>query len=454
VFAAYLFELSQWPRALLHDDSPEGARARATLGQVTDLLRGFRGRGGVADGEGAAEFLRYVALAIESGRLETGTTTSPPRRPDAVNVLTMHGSKGLQWPVVFVPHQVEDTWKPSNEGDLPLPGFLPRDKDPLDSDEFEEACLLYVALTRAQNRLFVSSARQGRFVGGREVRPHPLIAGVRQALEASSGTIEFIEVGDRCCSAESVAPAGGHGQTTVYAPYRFEDAVPHRLLEMYAGCGLKFLFHYVYRLDDGENRFRVFGKVVHRAMQRIAGAVAQGTVPSDQEVERMFGLLWEKATGGAQDAGSLYVARGLQALQAFRDRLRPGEPVTIGYEATFLVEGRLVSLRIDELCNDGSRWVVRKHHLSKPSTRHGKDKFFLGLQLANRQNNLRAPRTVLDYPLERKEEFVATPYGDRVAAHQNDITAAIAAIESGEFPPAPSAFKCRNCAFNLVCPAS
>ena len=97
---------------------------------------------------------------------------------------------------------------------------------------------------------------------------------------------------------------------------------------------------------------------------------------------------------------------------------------------------------------------MRKHHLSKPSTRHGKDKFFLGLQLANRQNNLRAPKVLLDYPLERREEFVAPPDGDRVAAHQNDIAAAIAAIESGEFPPAPSAFKCRNCAFNLVCPAS
>jgi DNA helicase-2/ATP-dependent DNA helicase PcrA len=174
VFAAYLFELSQWPRALLHDDSLDGARSRATLGQVADLLRGFWSRGAaVADGQGAREFLRYVALAIESGRLETGTATATPRRPDAVNVLTMHGSKGLQWPVVFLPHQVEDTWKPSTDGDLPLPRFLPRDKDPLDSDEFEEACLLYVALTRAQDRLFVSSqSREDSRAAGKCVPIH------------------------------------------------------------------------------------------------------------------------------------------------------------------------------------------------------------------------------------------------------------------------------------------
>lgn len=68
-----------------------------------------------------------------------------------------------------------------------------------------------------------------------------------------------------------------------------------------------------------------------------------------------------------------------------------------------------VALRIDELYHDGPRREVPKHHLSKPSMSHSKEKFFLALQLANQGMNLRTPKVMLDYPLERKVEFVPPP---------------------------------------------
>jgi superfamily I DNA/RNA helicase len=52
---------------------------------------------------------------------------------DAVKLVTMHSSKGLEFPFVIVP----------GLGSLPKPG----------KDETEEARLLYVAMTRATDRL-------------------------------------------------------------------------------------------------------------------------------------------------------------------------------------------------------------------------------------------------------------------------------------------------------------
>lgn len=71
--------------------------------------------------------------------------------PGAVDVTTFHAAKGLEWPVVVVAG--------CEDGLVPI-GTAPRSA--LD----EERRLLYVAMTRAERRLFVTWARQRTFSGG------------------------------------------------------------------------------------------------------------------------------------------------------------------------------------------------------------------------------------------------------------------------------------------------
>ncbi|GKV56003.1 DNA helicase PcrA [Sporosarcina sp. NCCP-2222] len=60
---------------------------------------------------------------------------------DAVKLMTMHGAKGLEFPVVFLIDLVEDTF-PSKRGDLE-----------------EERRLAYVGITRAKEKLFLSHSK-------------------------------------------------------------------------------------------------------------------------------------------------------------------------------------------------------------------------------------------------------------------------------------------------------
>lgn len=55
--------------------------------------------------------------------------------PNSVSLLTIHGSKGLEWPVVFAGDQ--SRWMVQDE------------------DVFDESCILYVQLSRAINRLYM-----------------------------------------------------------------------------------------------------------------------------------------------------------------------------------------------------------------------------------------------------------------------------------------------------------
>lgn len=87
-----------------------------------------------------------------------------------VTLLSMHAAKGLEWPVVFVTG-VE-------EGLLP---YQPPGREPADADE--ERRLLYVACTRAGERLYISRARQRTLFGqARTPAPSPLLGGPAMAL--------------------------------------------------------------------------------------------------------------------------------------------------------------------------------------------------------------------------------------------------------------------------------
>ncbi len=71
---------------------------------------------------------------------------------DAVNLLTFHASKGLEFPVVFIAG--------AEEGITPV-----RRKD---TDIEEERRLFYVALTRARDALFITNARRRKGFGETE----------------------------------------------------------------------------------------------------------------------------------------------------------------------------------------------------------------------------------------------------------------------------------------------
>jgi Superfamily I DNA and RNA helicases len=85
----------------------------------------------------ASDMLAYLE------QMQSRQSTEPVT--DAVTLTTVHRSKGLEWPVVFLPNLAEGH----------MPCLNSRDTDPERALESERR-LLYVALTRAQKQLFIT----------------------------------------------------------------------------------------------------------------------------------------------------------------------------------------------------------------------------------------------------------------------------------------------------------
>jgi ATP-dependent DNA helicase UvrD/PcrA len=159
-------------------------QARANLEKLSGMVRAFSDRN---PGARAPDFIRYIR---ELSRADADEQEADPPSADAVNVLTIHAAKGLEWPVVFLidvwpedPHIKPRVWidaangallvgeggdglKPfhteaierQDDGTGNVPRKADRERDP--EREREERRLFYVAVTRARDELFVSGGRK------------------------------------------------------------------------------------------------------------------------------------------------------------------------------------------------------------------------------------------------------------------------------------------------------
>ena len=98
----------------------------------------------------------YDSLLDESG---STPTSQPELADDAVNVMTIHKSKGLDFPVVLMPRLTADEWKPSSRTydalesaltDSPAAAFR---EDFIARDARETRRVLHVGMTRAEDIL-------------------------------------------------------------------------------------------------------------------------------------------------------------------------------------------------------------------------------------------------------------------------------------------------------------
>jgi len=119
--------------------------------------------------EGLAEFLETIELdrSFQAGGEKDGS--------DAVTLITMHNTKGLEFPCVIVTGLEQ--------------GLFPRD-DEEGEDLEEQRRLFYVSLTRAKDRLYLSACRWRR-IRGRIIETSPS----RFLTEMDPGFYEFWKLG-------------------------------------------------------------------------------------------------------------------------------------------------------------------------------------------------------------------------------------------------------------------
>lgn len=145
-FLDFILEETKYRDYILEDISGE-----ERLENVLELRSVAQAYGQYAPGEGLALFLDEVSLTTDVDKLEEG-------KADAITLITLHQSKGLEFPVVFIVGLEE--------------GVLPHIKSLDDPEETEEERrLFYVGMTRAEKRLYLFRAFRRSLMGRSTTNP-------------------------------------------------------------------------------------------------------------------------------------------------------------------------------------------------------------------------------------------------------------------------------------------
>jgi DNA helicase II / ATP-dependent DNA helicase PcrA len=134
----------------------EQVRGIAAGPDATALAEAKRWLTALADADDVAALREKVALSTEADFWDA--------RADRVSLLTMHAAKGLEFSVVFVVG-LEDGLMPFSFNAMSPEGKLEEDGRDRAGAEPEERRLLYVAMTRAKDRLFLSRVAQRSWRG-------------------------------------------------------------------------------------------------------------------------------------------------------------------------------------------------------------------------------------------------------------------------------------------------
>lgn len=303
--SAYAFELR----------GPRFAQAWENLKKVRALLRRLQNRG----------YATLARLAAHLDRLALGDDANAVvDADDAVHLMTVHASKGLEFPIVFVVNLARGTasrrdpvrW--SREGTAVAVGDFDSEVDEQRAArELEETKrLLYVAITRARDRLYLSTAlRNGEVVPARGSLADVLPASLRRRLagtqgaayvewQASSGASHRFRV----CAPD--AAGAEEGSTDAAASIPAADFEPLSAGPRAAGPAVE-----AKEPESGGEVERLVGRLVHRLLQRHGF-----DRPDDRALSELaLGMLrTDEASAASAEALPDLAARAAAAFRAIR----------------------------------------------------------------------------------------------------------------------------------------
>jgi ATP-dependent helicase/nuclease subunit A len=277
--SAYAFELR----------GPRRRQAWENLKKVRGLVRRIQNRG-YATLPRVAEHLMSLTGGDESNAVIEAL--------DSVNLMTVHAAKGLEFPIVFVVNLAKGATGPPKpvrvsvdiheEPSVSVGPFISdTDEAERERERHETRRLLYVAVTRARDRLYLSSTlKDGVFVPGRGSLAEVLPDSFRTVIGGAASTFpEVVTVGWtgvsgrayswRLCRPDvSPGMAADAGTSTVVreeVPGSFDDfgapAAASSRTRISAGEVIAEGPHEMTALDRGSQSDRLLGIIVHRLFE-------------------------------------------------------------------------------------------------------------------------------------------------------------------------------------------
>lgn len=356
---------------------------------------------------------------------------------DAVDMLTVHAAKGLEWPIVFIPSLTKNRF-PSSQNGKPNDWIISRDL--FDAERYEgtdqdERRLFYVAVTRAREWVSLTAHQK---VTKQSVKPSPYIEEVKASFEEKLSYPQDWANGSPT-ETESVLQ------------------ITYSELAEYLNCGMSYWLRNRIGFPAEIVEEIGYGNAVHHLMRLIAEeSTRKGRTLGEADVDRLLATefflpfagkaLSENFRISAKKIISSYLSENGEELNHVWQTERPFE---------LAVPGALISGRADVIIDKGSEGG-EKLSLLDYKTGLGDQDFSLQLQIyaeAGQREGLSIKEAYVHDMKEAARITVDISDSARMKAIQVAATA-VEGIKARDFEAKPSKSKCGMCDVRAICRSS
>lgn len=416
-------------------EASEAARAAANVSSFAEDIAEYCE---TSPDHSLVAYMRHLELVLLSGVDEE---PAPVETGDAIQVMTIHQAKGLEFEAVFVPSLVE--------GRLPQSGRSPRFELPAAVLEplvrgredviAEERRLLYVAMTRARRRLYLTHAHH--YEGVRRWRPSRFLDGVRAA---GARTIRERQISaDAAPAPAPVAPANGHqGQLQL----------SYSAIAMYRECPRQYWYRHEQRLPARQSAEAAHGVILHEVLRRVGEKRRDGKRITPALIRAVHADVWRTIEFPDARRAQTFKRIGSAELEAYRKRGGfDSPPAYVEHPFTVAVDGWVLRGVIDRIDQTRDGWRIIDYKSGRPVSRRRRD-----LQVA--LYALGATSALRLDPVELEVVYLASGQSVEVKRVEGLLEDArlegsevAEGIKAGHFEPRPERRRCRLCPYRLAC---
>ncbi len=283
----YFLEDSGYLPKLMKYKSEKEEKIALNISKFFDKLKTYE-----VEQEDASVFavVDYIQMSMELGESPLASDIDWTNY-DAVNILTVHAAKGLEFPVVFLVNLTSQRF-PTRERkeQIPIPEQLIKEILPVGNYHLEEERrLFYVGLTRAKDKVYLTASYYyGE--GKRERKISPFVVETQ---------------GEEIVLAKKEEKKSEKNQLSIFDFKKIEEVIPKerpsigRLntfsfsqIDTYRSCPLKYKYQYILRIPTPPSAAASFGQTIHQTLQKFYRFYRFGESPDFKTMMELFQESW------------------------------------------------------------------------------------------------------------------------------------------------------------------
>ncbi len=403
----------------------------------------------------------YINMSIEMGESPILAKTDTSSL-NAVNILTVHSAKGLEFPVVFLVNLTEERFPTRHKKEtISIPERLIKEILPAgDYHIQEERRLFYVGLTRAEDQLFLSSSKfygEGkrqrkisRFVI--ETIHEKIINKQLEIKKEQKSQLTIFDFKERKHIDHSLVPS----------PYPPTTNFSYSQLNSYKTCPLQYKYQYVLKIPTTSTAAESFGSTIHKTLQDFYSKFLLDKKIDKKRLLEIYKQDWIPVGYSSKAHGERMKREGEKILKNYFDKFHSRDLKIIGLEKLFkikIADDIFLTGKIDRIdqFNKNEIEIIDYKTGKKPIEKELAKSlqliiYSLAAQDKNFLNKKLSEINLTFYYLQAPEKITLKKTEEDLAETKDGIINMIEEIRQNIFVANPG-MHCDFCPFKIICEA-